>query len=76
MEHRHITTSFSRTAVDDIIERGSWQDWIDLGNAALHDRAVIEAIKAVTLHVEDKYRQRHRFWAQFSVTLEQEHAQK
>ena len=77
---QHITKQLpqlhARTAVDDIIERGSWQDWVNLGNAALRDYAVVENIKAVTLHVEDKYLQRHRFWAQFTVTLEQEHVQK
>lgn len=39
MDHRHLSgDSLSLAAVDDIIERGSRQDWARLGQAALNDR--------------------------------------
>ena len=48
MEHRHLNHHrFTLAAIDDVIARGSWQDWAELRRAALAEPAVFERIRRV-----------------------------
>ncbi len=64
MRHRHLNHErFTLAAVDDIVARGSWQDWLDLRRAALDDPAVLSRIERVcAARIADPYAQRHHFW--------------
>ncbi len=66
MQHRHLENDAGYddpAAVDDIISRGLWQDWVELRQAALRRPSVLEAIERVCRAVAgDPYAQRHRFW--------------
>ena len=66
MQHRHLKNDAGYddpAAVDDIISRGLWQDWVELRQAALHSPSVLEAIERVCrAAASDPYAQRHHFW--------------
>lgn len=67
MEHRHLNHSrYTLAAIDDVIVRGKWNDWIDLRSAALADRRVLDKIERVChAKVADPYAQRHHFWMHY-----------
>jgi len=46
MRHRHLVdgAGWSKSVIDDVLDRGSLEDWIELREAAKADRAVAEAI--------------------------------
>lgn len=64
MEHRHLKhQDYTAAAVDDVIARGRWQDWVDLRRAAIDDPSLLDRIERVCArHVRDPYAQRHHFW--------------
>ncbi len=48
MEHRHLNPSrLTTAAVDDIIRRGGWRDWVRLRRAARADPVVVSRIQRV-----------------------------
>lgn len=67
MIHRHIDSHiFSAAAIDDIIARGYWDDWVALRNTALSDRSVLEKIEQICrMYISDPYAQRYHFWKNF-----------
>jgi len=68
MIHRHLnnTTTLTLACIDDIIARGKRPDWIDLHQAALSDRTVLDKIIRVCMaHVADPYAQRYHFWKHY-----------
>lgn len=67
MLHRHLThQQFSLAAIDDVIVRGRWQDWVDLRRAVLTDRTLLDKVRQVCRsHVSDPYAQRHHFWMNY-----------
>ena len=67
MIHRHLThQTFSLAAIDDVIDRGGKEDWLDLRRAALADPLVQARIEKVCdAHVADPYAQRYHFWKNY-----------
>ena len=68
MYHRHLThQDFILAAIDDLIARGKRQDWAELRQAALNDRAVMEKVLRVCgAHIADPYAQRYHFWKYYA----------
>jgi len=64
MLHRHLNHQrLTLAAIDDIITRGQWADWVELRRAALNDPGILEKIERICLNfVADPYAQRHHFW--------------
>jgi hypothetical protein len=64
MLHRHLNHQrFTLAAIDDVILRGRWNDWVELRQAVLADRAVLDKVARVCqAHAADPYAQRHHFW--------------
>ena len=68
MLHRHLNHErYTAAAIDDVIERGSKQDWFELRRAALADPRVAERVRrlceARLLHPDA---QRHHFWTHYA----------
>lgn len=61
MLHRHLNhEQLTLAAIDDLVGRGKRQDWAELRQAALNDRAIMEKILRVCqAHEADPYAQRH-----------------
>ena len=64
MKHRHINhETFTLAAIDDIIERGSRTDWVELRDAAASSTVILKKILRVCLaRSDDPYAQRHHLW--------------
>lgn len=67
MRHRHLNHErYTLAAIDDIILRGKWEDWVDLRRSLLTDHALMEKVKRVCQpHISDQYNQRHIFWIRY-----------
>jgi hypothetical protein len=68
MEHRHLNhREFTLAAIDDVIDRGKNEDWRELRQAALADRATMEPVLRISLaHTGDPYAQRYHFWKNYA----------
>lgn len=68
MEHRHLNhRRFTLAAIDDVITRGRWEDWVSLRKAVLADRVLLEKVEKVCLQrIVDPYAQRHHFWLNYA----------
>ena len=68
MLHRHLNHhGFTLAAIDDLIGRGTRQDWAELRRAALRDRLLLEKVRRVcAAHVHDPYAQRYHFWRHYA----------
>lgn len=64
MLHRHLNHQrFTLAAIDDIISRGQWQDWVELRRAVLSDPALLDKVARVCRpYACNPYAQRHHFW--------------
>jgi hypothetical protein len=64
MQHRHlIHQDLTLAAIDDVISRGDWKDWVTLRLAALNDSAILDKVSRVCqAHIADAYAQRYHFW--------------
>lgn len=64
MEHRHLNhQQLTLAAIDDIIARGTMQDWQELRLALKRDPALKKKIQRVCQpYLADPYNQRHHFW--------------
>ena len=57
---------FTLAAIDDVIDRGKKDDWLDLRRAALSDPSVLDRIRKVCVaHIADPYAQRYHFWMNY-----------
>ena len=67
MLHRHLNhQTFTLAAIDDVIDRGGKDDWLELRRAALVDPSVKERIRKVcAAHGADPYDQRYHFWKNY-----------
>jgi hypothetical protein len=67
MLHRHLNHQrYTLAAIDDVIVRGRWQDWAELRQAILADRALLDKVERVCRpYAADPYAQRHRFWLNY-----------
>lgn len=68
MLHRHLThDGYTLAAIDDMIERGQWADWLALRRVALGDPGVLIKVQKICLaHADNPYAQRHAFWRRFA----------
>jgi hypothetical protein len=68
MLHRHLTPQgLTLAAIDDLIARGKWADWVHLRRALLSDRAVLDKVEQVCRpHMSDPFAQRHHFWMNYA----------
>jgi hypothetical protein len=68
MNHRHINpSSLSLAAIDDVICRGGWQDWIDLRGCVLASSDVLGRVQRVCRpHLANGYAQRYHFWMNYA----------
>lgn len=64
MQHRHlIHEGYSAAAIDDIIDRGSRNDWAALRDVAAKDVAILRKILRVCrAHTDDPSAQRYHLW--------------
>jgi hypothetical protein len=67
MRHRHLNHErLTLAAIDDVISRGRWNDWVALRRAVLADRSLMDKVERVCRHhVADPYNQRYRFWLRY-----------
>jgi len=67
MNHRHLNHQrFTLAAIDDVISRGRWNDWVDLRQAALANHTLLDDIEHIcSHHTPDPYAQRYHFWNQY-----------
>ncbi|PIV33110.1 MAG: hypothetical protein COS34_09485 [Lysobacterales bacterium CG02_land_8_20_14_3_00_62_12] len=67
MRHRHLNHQrLSLAAIDDVIRRGRWQDWVGLRHAVLEDQSVLEQVEQICRpQLADPYAQRHHFWMHY-----------
>ncbi len=68
MLHRHLNHQrLTLAAIDDVISRGRWQDWVELRRAAIRDRALLENVQRVCRpYLGDPYAQRYHFWMHYA----------
>lgn len=68
MLHRHLNHQrFTLAAIDDVISRGRWDDWVELRLAALADPSVMAKIEQVCgAYVVEPYAQRYHFWMHYA----------
>ena len=69
MTHRHLVDSgkLSAAAIDDVIDRGGRQEWLELARRARGDARVMENIARIcAAHVSDPYAQRYHFWNHYA----------
>jgi len=74
MQHRHLNhQEYTMAAIDDVISRGLWQDWVDLRKEALDKPELFEKIEHICQHyVSDPYAQRYHFWGNYVKTKKQQ----
>jgi hypothetical protein len=68
MRHRHLThQTFTLAAIDDVIDRGRKDDWLELRRAALSDPSTLARIRKIcAAHLTDPYAQRYHFWMHYA----------
>ena len=68
MQHRHLThEGYTSAAIDDIIGRGSRNDWAALRAVAVNDPVILKKILRVCeAHVNDPYEQRFYLWKYYA----------
>ena len=68
MEHRHINHQmFTTAAIDDIIERGSRADWVELRDRAVSTPAImLKILRVCTAHADDPGAQRYHLWRHYA----------
>lgn len=68
MQHRHLIDGAHRSvpAIDDVIARGSWQDWVNLRRDCIDQVSLLDKVEQVcAANVHDSYAQRYHFWMNF-----------
>lgn len=68
MQHRHLNHKrFTLAAIDDVISRGLWGDWVALRQAVLENQILLDKVaKVCRAHVADPYAQRYHFWMNYA----------
>jgi hypothetical protein len=68
MVHRHLNhQGFTLAAIDDLISRGGREDWMELREAVLRDKAILEKVLRVCrARVADPRAQRYHFWMHYA----------
>lgn len=69
MNHRHLQNNGELTlaAIDDVIERGGWADWLELRDRTDSDRVVAQRVLRVCeACAEAPSAQRYRLWRTYA----------
>ena len=68
MRHRDLNHQrFTLAAINDIISRGRWRDWVELRQAVLSDRMLLDkVIQVCGPRLSDPYAQRYYFWMHYA----------
>ena len=69
MEHRHVKTGtgLRSVAIDDIIDRGGMDDWLELRDETENDQSVArKVLRVCEAHCSDPYAQRYHFWRNYA----------
>ena len=70
MDHRHLTAhDASLAAVDDLIARGGWPEWVALRRDALADNEVLRRVAGLCvrrLTDPDASQMRYGFWLNYA----------
>ena len=68
MVHRHLNhQELTLAGIDDMNARGNRQDWADLREEVLADKAVLEkVVRVCRAHVADPRAQRYHFWMHYA----------
>ncbi|MBR4876444.1 MAG: hypothetical protein IKU14_01870 [Rhodocyclaceae bacterium] len=68
MLHRHLNHQhFTLAAIDDVISRGRWGDWVELRRAVLADQSLLDkVVRVCCAHVSDSCAQRYHFWLHYA----------
>jgi hypothetical protein len=74
MQHRHLNhQEFTLAAVDDVIRRGDWRDWVLLRRAAHRDGEVLARIQRIcatdAASPPQEGSQRLGFWRKYAQRL-------
>ena len=69
MRHRHLNhQQFTLAAIDDIISRGRWNDWVELRRATLEHPEIVQDIHRICDHyISDPCKQRYHFWKNYAI---------
>ena len=67
MHHRHLNhEDYTLAAIDDVIARGRWADWVDLRRAVRADMPVLDRVERVChAHVGNPGAERYHFWMHY-----------
>ncbi|WP_069469672.1 hypothetical protein [Candidatus Marithrix sp. Canyon 246] len=68
MLHRHLNhQQYTLAAIDNIISRGGWEDWLKLRDAVLNNGSLLEKVQRIChAYVHDPYAQRYHFWKHYA----------
>ena len=68
MHHRHLNhEAYTLAGIDDVIDRGGLDDWLDLRAAVLGNPTLrADVLRVCDAHVHDPYAQRYHFWKQYA----------
>jgi hypothetical protein len=68
MVHRHLNhQQLTLAAIDDTISRGNREEWAELREAVLADRALLRKVLQVCrAHMADPRAQRYHFWMHYA----------
>jgi hypothetical protein len=68
MIHRHLNhQGLTLAAIDDVISRGRREDWAELREAVLAEKALLKKVlKVCRAHVADPRAQRYHFWMNYA----------
>jgi hypothetical protein len=71
MRHRHLTDDrLTPAAIDDVIERGHWDDWVRLRAAVRSDARVrADVARVCAARTREPGAQRHHFWQHYVERL-------
>jgi hypothetical protein len=64
MIHRHLNhQNYTLAAIDDIISRGLWVDWVDMHKEILSNVLLLDKVEKICKnYISDPYQQRYHFW--------------
>jgi ribosomal protein S12 methylthiotransferase accessory factor YcaO len=67
MKHRHLNhEGYTAAAMDDVIARGKWIDWVEMHHAIQSDPSRLVYLERVCRnYVSDPYAQRYHFWMHY-----------
>lgn len=67
MKHRHLNhEEYTLAAIDSVISRGKWKDWVDMRSAMWEDPSLFDDVERVcNNYIHDPYEQRYHFWKNY-----------